>query len=240
MRKTITATLSEAKGKFNAYTALLQYRYSNLCVEADGNALLSVVVKIDYTEKNLEEVAIIGNPSVEKFAIFPKQQYDLPEIIKAVILAHPEFKMEIKDWENYPEDFKEEGEEYKYLEFTMPEVNKDRRDVLLDGVKVLHEQWDGKMQAVRGSCTARLTATLTGQDKNTIEKVTAQLDDLYDTYHGMGEKLMEDKKKEIEEGYQRYLKQQAEQQTTEKAQGQGAGSAMKMGEGEEEIDDGVF
>lgn len=229
MRRTITKTLSEAKSKFNGYTALLDYRFANLCVEADGKALLSVTVKVDDDDQPLEDVALIGNSRKDQFAVYPKDQFDLPYIIKGVMTAHPEYQMEIKDWDDYPEQVKEEGEEYHYLLFTMPEVNKNRRDALLDGVTVLHDQWDVACKEVKAKGAAQLATTMIGQDKDTIDKVNKQLDELYDMYHSMGEKYTEDKKKEIEEGYQRYLKEQAEQSQASQTQNNNAGSSLKMG-----------
>lgn len=236
MRRTITNILSEAKGKLNGYTALLDYRYANLCVEADGKALLSVSVSVDDAEQPLEDVAIIGNSRKDQFAIYPKNQFDLPYIIKGVMTAHPEYKLDIKDWDDYPEEVREEGEEYHYLLFTMPEVNKSRRDALLDGVNVLHEQWDTTCKEVKGESAARLASVMVGQDKDAIDKVKGQLDEMYDMYHSMGEKYTEDKKNEIEEGYQRYLKEQADQQLSAQAQNSNAGSSMKMGVADDDND----
>ncbi len=230
MRKIITSTLSEAKGKFEAYTALLDFRYSNLCVEADARALLSVTVQIDDTQSNIEKVAWINNPEKDQFAVYPMDQYDLLQIGAGIQLSHPEFKMEIKDWENYPEEMKQPGtvDEYKYLLFTMPEVNKDRYDALLNGVKVLHEQWNTKCDLVKASSTAKLMECMEGQSKEVIDKVKMQLEDYYKTCHDRGESVTEEKKKEIEEGYQRYLEREKEKQVADKAKGEDVASSMRM------------
>ncbi len=232
MKKAITSTLSEAKGKFEGYTALLDFRYSNLCVEADARALLPVTVTIDGTESNIEKVAWINNPEKDQFAVYPMDQYDLLEIGAGIQLSHPEFKMEVKDWENFPEEMKTEGDvdEYKYLLFTMPEVNKDRRDFLLDGVKVLHEQWNMKMELVKTSSAAKLMEYMAGQHKEVIDKTKKQFEDYYKTCYDRGESITEAKKKEIEDGYQRYLEREKEKQVAEKAKGDNVASSMRMGQ----------
>ncbi len=237
MRKTISNTLSEAKGKFEAYTALLDFRYSNLCVESDARALLPATIELDESEVNIEKIAWVKLPDKEHIAVYPMNQDNVPEIGKGIMFVHPEFKMEIKEWENYPKAEKVEGEKYVYMLFTMPEVNKDRRDVLLDGVKVLHDQWDAKCKEVRTDSTTKLMACLDGQDKDTVDKLKDQLDDYYNTCHDRGESLTEDKKKEIEEGYQRYLQGQKDQEVADKAKGEDVGLSMKMGQepGEDEF-----
>ncbi len=236
MRRTITNTLSEAKGRFEAYVALLDFRYANLCVEADARALLSTIVRVDQNEFNIEKVAWINNPQKDQFAVYPKEQGIIQDIGKAVMEAHPEFSLDAKDWDTFPEEARVVGEEYKYLLFTMPEVNKDRRDLLLDGVKVLHEQWKVKNETVREESLVKLTDCMKGQDADTIDKVKDQLDDYYKTCRDRGEALTEQKKKEIEEGYERYQKRETQRDADQKARGESAGFSMKMGQEPEEDD----
>ncbi len=237
MRKSITNTLAEAKSKLNAYSALLSYRYANLCVKADARALLPVTVKIDAAELNIEKVALVSNPQEDQFAIYPKDQMNIPQIVQGVKQAHPEFKMEVKNWDDYPEQFKEDkDEEYKYILFTMPEINKSRRDLLNQGVDLLHDQWDAKCKAIKADCAARLTKYVASEGKEATDAVLEKLDDLYKTYHDYGEGETENKKKEIEDGYQRYLTNEAQEEATQKARGENAGSSMKMTQDDSEDD----
>ncbi len=234
MRQTITKTLSEARSKLNAYTSLLNLRYANLCIEADAQALLPVTVKIDDNEQNIEDVALISNPQKDQFAIYPKDQLDIPDITKAIMQAHPEFKMEVKDWDDYPEQFKEEGEEFKYLLFTMPEVNKDRRDLLVNGVKVLHGQWEAKFQEVKTSSAARITACMAGEDEEVVKGVMEQLDNSCEICHKMGEGATDEKLKEIEEAYKKYLERQKELGVSQQANNEQSGLSMRMGQSDDE------
>ncbi len=240
MRKTISNTLSEAKGKFEAYTALLDFRYSNLCVDSDARALLSVTVEVDSSEMHIEKCSWVKLPDKDHIAVYPMNQDYVPDIGKGVMLAHPEFKMDIEEWESYPKAARVEGEKYVYLLFTMPEVNKDRRDLLLDGVKLLHDQWEAKCNLVRTDSSAKLMECLDGQEKETIDKIKDQLEDYYNTCHDKGESATEDKKKEIEEGYQRYLQNRKDQEVVDKAKGEEVGLRMKMGEESGELEEEEF
>ena len=54
--KDIQRLLSEAKSKMNGYVALMMLRYGNLCVKADAISLLSVTVKMNGQESNIEDL----------------------------------------------------------------------------------------------------------------------------------------------------------------------------------------
>ncbi len=236
MRKTITTILSEAKSRFEGYTALLDFRYANLCVEADGRALLSTTITIDSSEFNIEKVAWVNNPQKDQFAVYPMDQANILEIAEGIKMAHPEFKAEIKDWDDYPEQARVAGQDYRYLLFSMPEINKDRHDLLLDGVKILHDQWDVTCQQEKAEAMAKAVETMVGQNKDVIDKVKNQIEDFYTTCHERGEGLTADKKKEIEEGYQRYLERETQRNADREARGENAGYSMKMGQDPEEDD----
>ena len=65
----ISAAIKELQEKLNAYLALLNYRYSNLCVKAELGALMPVTVAAE-KEYNIEDVAKVATPDEYHFEIY--------------------------------------------------------------------------------------------------------------------------------------------------------------------------
>ena len=183
MKKKIQQLLGEAKGKMNGYVALLAFRYSNLCVKADAMSLLPVTVKVDGEELNIESVADVGSPKEDVLAVVPKDPVYLYEIGKGVMEAHPEFKMDILQNE------KSDDEEDKSLTFTMPEVDKNRRDILNNGVEGLFNQCKAKVDTILEQYTAKIGTELMGADLSVIDSVKDKLKDFYGFYDDLMKKL---------------------------------------------------
>ena len=225
MKKRIQQLLAEAKSKLNGYVGLLMLRYANLCVKAEAASLLPVTVAIDDEEHNIEDVAKVGIPKENVLAVIPNDTFYLYDIGKSVLLAHPEFKMDIVQNENNKDD-----EEDKYLTFTMPDVNKDRYDVLTNGVKGLHDQCKAKMDVVLQQYTAQIGAELLGADEELINTVKDKLKEFHDFYNKTMQDQTDDNLKEIEDAYQRYLaeQQQKEQEQKEQEEAHGLDKGMSM------------
>ena len=232
MKRNVIQLLGEAKAKMNGYVGLLTLRYANLCVKAEAASLLPVTIVVDNEEMNIEQLAEVGIPKEDVLAVVPKNRDLLFDIGKGVMTAHPEFKMDIVQNEN------NDDEEDKYLTFTMPEVNKDRHDLLESGVDGLHDQCKTKIDAVMEQYTARLVQEMAGATPEIIDEVKEQLEELYDFYDKTLEQMTSEKKKEIEEAYQRYVATQDErtqqQQEMDAAHSSSAGISMKMGEENQE------
>lgn len=94
----VTSAIAGLKEKLNGYVALLNYRYTNLCVKAELGALLPVTVIAD-KEYNLEDVAVVFTPTEYQFDIHPKLRDYLQPIIDGIFDVHPEFKLEIQQVE---------------------------------------------------------------------------------------------------------------------------------------------
>lgn len=220
--------LGEAKNKMNGYVMLLMLRYSNLCVKADAMSLLSVTVMIDDQEKNIEEVATIGMQKEDVIAVAPKFPNILFDIGKGVMTAHPEFKMDVvqKEDSKYEDDL--------YLTFTMPEVDQDRRNLLIDGVDGLYKQCKAKLDEVREKCNVEIGMNMVGAEQEEIDATKDQLKQFHDFFKKTLDEATDTKKKEIEDAYQLYLEEQQQKEAakkeTEEAVGKDRIFSMKMTE----------
>ena len=209
MRKSIEALISEMKSKMSGYAVMLQYRYMNLCVKAEPAALLSFTVTDDEREEtNLEEVASAGLANDYQFEIYPNDPKMVFAICKGIKEAHPEFKIDTRT-----EESDEESEENQVvIVCTMPEVNKDRHDLLIEGVDTLYDQCKAKLDANHATYKTRLTAKLVGSSEDDIQEAEDELEKVYKTHDDICLEYKEEKVKEIEEAYQRYLDEQKKKQ----------------------------
>lgn len=194
----VASAIAGLKEKLNAYVSLLNYRFINLCVKADVASLLAVTVTAD-KEYNIEDAAQIATPDDYKLDVYPKMiDYQQP-IIDGIFEIHPEFKLEIQQVE-YSDDPRD-----KHLLYTMPEVNKDRYDLLNNTAKVFYEECNfdiDKECALHTASLPELAGKMPIEDINEIKEV---LEHTINEYHDKTKELYQEKLIEIEEAYQRYL-----------------------------------
>ena len=208
MRRNIEALINEMKKKMSGYAIMLQYRYMNLCVKAEPAALLSFTVTDDEGEEtNLEEVASAGLANDYQFEIYPNDPKMVFAICKGIKEAHPEFKIDTRT-----EEGDGESENQVVIVCTMPEVNKDRHDILIEGVDTLYDQCKAKLDANHATYKTRLTAKLVGSSEDDIQEAEDELEKVYKTHDDICLEYKEEKVKEIEEAYQRYLDEQKKKQ----------------------------
>ena len=209
MRKSIGALINEMKSKMSGYAVMLQYRYMNLCVKAEPVALLSFTVTDDEGEEtNLEEVASASLANDYQFEIYPHDPKMVFAICKGIKTAHLEFKMDTRTEESDGES----EENQVVIVCTMPEVNKDRHDVLIDGVDTLYDQCKAKLDANHATYKTRLTAKLVGASESDVQEAEDELEKVYKMHDDTCLQYKEAKVKEIEEAYQRYLNEQKQRQ----------------------------
>lgn len=194
----VTSAINGLKEKLNGYVALLKYRYNNLCVKAELASLLPVTVTAD-KEYNLEDVAQVALPDEYRLDIYPKLPDYLQPIIEGIADAHPEFKLEILQQKNSidPRD--------KHLLYTMPEVNKDRRDLLGKLTKTFYEECLAELDKLLALHTAGLPELVGKMSAEDIDEIKDALRDADNEYHDKAKELKQEKLIEIEEAYQRYL-----------------------------------
>lgn len=232
MRITIETLIHEMESRLGGYVTLLVYRYANLCVKAQPLSLLSAqIIDDEMGEMKLEQVAgvmLLDDYHLKLVPFDPRFNFPL---CKAIKLEHPEFKQDLVKPENGEED-------ERILILTMPEVNKDRRDVLIDSVNVLFDGCKAKMDKTSAEYRLKLEkkiVTLPTDDERNEAKDA--LDSSIKNHQGIVDKVKEDKVKEIEEAYQRYLDEQASKRNqadeTAAARGEHAGRQMRVGDSDE-------
>ncbi len=213
MRKSTALTLGEASTKMSGYAALLNYKYLNLCVKAEPVSLLSVTVEYDDKEFNIEDVADVTGPRKDQLQVYPKASELTYYIGKAIAKIHPEFKQEIVEEEN--NDSTKEGEEEKSILLTMPKVNKDRRDALMDAVKAFYEEAKTNLTTNYEVYTQQVLFKLMDASAEEIDEAKKSLEDIKKQNFELIDTYRDNKEKEIEEAYQRYLEQKTEKDKTQ-------------------------
>lgn len=197
----ISAAIKELQEKLNAYLALLNYRYSNLCVKAELGALMPVTVAAE-KEYNIEDVAKVATPDEYHFEIYPNHQDYQKPIIEAVFDVHPEFKMEV---ENDPGD-----SGTTHIVYTMPEVDKNRRDLLNSTAKVFYEECNVDIEKECGKYILSMSDLDGHLSPEEFREISMVLKHTREDYREKSKDLHEKKLAEIEEAYQQYLSKQEE------------------------------
>ena len=197
----VASAIAGLKEKLNAYVSLMNYRFINLCVKAEVGSLLPVTVTAD-KEYNLEDVAQIATPDEYQLDVYPKMTDYLQPIIDGIFDVHPEFKLEIQQVE-YSDDPKD-----KHLVYTMPEVNKDRYDLLTNTAKVFYEECNLEIDKECALHTASLPELAGKMPVEDLDEIKEVLEHTINEYHDKTKELYQEKLIEIEEAYQRYLANQ--------------------------------
>ncbi len=213
MNPVLLKEIQVAGSKFGAYYSLLDYRYKNLCVKADPFSLLPVTVEANLYECNIEEVASVLVANDFQLAIYPNDEMYLVEISKGVLRAHPEFKQTLmlrtsdgEEKELEPDKLYDQSlQGLKYMIFTMPKVDKNRYDLLTNGVKSLYKECCSKVKVVNMQTKVQLTNGSFISTQKDMDDAEARLKELYDKTQEMVDKLKQDKLDEIEEAYKHYL-----------------------------------
>ncbi len=253
MRKKVFDLIEEAKSKWSGYTALYCYQLLNICVKAEPVALLSFKVEFDDEMHPLEHLANAFIPREDQFEIVPNDEEYIFPICKAIKEVHPEFDVDIKEVEetddntqelpkDAPEEVRNNPIEYdeecsKHIICTMPQVNKDRHDAMMDAVKALSEKYKQQMDMSKEEYKIRLDTALIGETDKRIDQSKKEYKKWTSTYDEMAKKTRERKEKEIADAYQRYQEgkqaKDAHEQEERAAKGEAVSLRMKMGETEE-------
>ncbi|MDR1881991.1 MAG: ribosome recycling factor [Prevotella sp.] len=250
MNSTVIKLLGDAQKRMNGYTALMSFRFVNLCTKADPLALLPVTATIDGADYDLEALAQVCTPAEDQFLVTPNDQDHIFAICKGIAKAHPEFKIEKeaepkgdndggngKKDEDEPDAEGSDEEQKQLIRCTVPEVNKDRHDLIMEGVGLLADETKGKIDKIFTTCTAKIVKAMAGQSPEKLDEAKKLLKENYDWHTDMCKKYCELKKKEVEDAYQRYLKQKTEEETEkkeeERSKGENTRFSMKFNKEEE-------
>lgn len=222
MKTSIVKLLDSAQNKMSGYVALLNYRYSNLCVKAVPEALLCVFIEYDGDMLPFEKVAKARNPDDgdDKFEIYPNNQEILRHLVKAIHDFHPEFKIELKDIE--------EDEEEKYILATMPEVDDARYKLLTEAVGVLADVCNAQLEEVTAKTSAEVALKLAGASEDDINEAKDMLQSVHDQADKLAKEIRGNKEKEIEDAHDAYKAEQEEKKAEAQKKMQEAQAATQM------------
>jgi hypothetical protein len=162
---------------------------------------MPVTVILANAEYNLEEVADIIKVDDFSIDVYPKNQNNLQQVIDGIFDVHPEFKMELKTDKAETEG----GEDKHHAFYTMPEVNKERRDLLNDLTKTFHKECQLNLDATYAELQVRLMEPYTKMSPAEIDEARQGFENIFNKAKEMCDKLLQLKLNEIEEGYQRYF-----------------------------------
>ncbi len=227
----------EVNRKMDSYIVLLSFRYMNLCVKAEIASLMPVSIVDEGTEYDIEEMADVAVANDYQFVVYPKYPELLSQIIEGIAEAHPEFKLSIKrgrvsyvdpDKDNDDNDDSDEkpkrepvnldkfpagelGEDNTglFLVYTMPDVDKNRRDLLTTAVKSLHAECMMRIDSLfahhAGIFTEFLASATSLSDGELLKN---RLQQIYDEHKDRADMLRDEKIKEIDDAYAKYMLKQ--------------------------------
>lgn len=255
MRKSVVAVLNEAKDKWGGYAGWLNYQLMNVCVKAEPASLLSFEVMFEGDAMPLEDMATVEQPNDIQFDITPNEAEYVPNICEAIALVHPEFKLDVKipdppekseeDEVQMPEGFTlpdddefDDDSDIPHIYCTMPEVNKDRRDAMMEAVDQICDAASTRMDISHEELKARLAVNLLGETDKNIDMANKRFKKTYNISNDYMKNLREQKEQEIEDAYQVYLSNQNRkveiQKEEDAADNKEAGLSMKMDFGDED------
>lgn len=219
MRISIVNTLNELNTRIMGHVAVMSYGYCQLCVKADASSILGFEQTFNSLPKKIEDLADVYVHTEEgdddKLDLFPKRGEYLPLLAKGIMEIHPEFKQEALTYEGVDEEDKD-SLDAKFLRLTMPKVNKDRRDVIMEAIDLLHKQCLAKLDVLKVKYEAKITQLTVTSDQAAVKEANDALEEQLDNGKEMCENLTNDKRKEVEDAYQRYLTQQERSGAAEK------------------------
>ncbi|MEG1543121.1 MAG: ribosome recycling factor [Tannerellaceae bacterium] len=225
--------LGDTQKKMSGYTALMNFRFMNLCTKAEPSALLPVTVTIDNETFDLESVAQAAAPEKNQFLIIPKEQEYIFAICKALATAHPEFNIERQTMPQKSEDTNvSEDDKQEIIRCTVPDLNKERHDLIMQGISLLSDETKEKINKVFANANAQIAEMMAGIPQENIDEVKHDLQESYDLHNDMCKQYREKKEKEVEDAYQLYLQKQDAKEVSkreeEDARGEKVGFQMKL------------
>ena len=205
MRRATEIVLNEMKRKMSGYAVMMQYNFMNLCVKAEPASLLSLTIRNSEDDAlNIEDAAGVMRKNDYQFEVVPKSEDLLYPISRAIVVSHPEFKMETITADEDKRVYTQDKEE-QHIIVTMPEVNKERHDLLMDSVKALYDECSARIDKVRVDYLIRLQEKLASYPPADYDEAKDEVDKSYDQHKDIIKTYRDNKEKEIEDAYQRWL-----------------------------------
>ena len=198
MKSYYYAQLKDFTEKARGYNMMFNYRMMNLCVKAEPGALVPVIVTVGGKDYNLEEVAQIRRPDDYVFEIRANNGDYLQNIIDGIMDVHPEFVFEMKTEKDIEE------KDVNYAQYTMPEVDKDRYDLLSETTKAFYNECLVSIDAVYAQKEAKLAEVAVHAPAEDVQQIKDELDEYYNNAKDEAQKMRDMKLQEIEEAYLHY------------------------------------
>lgn len=212
--------------KLQGYIGMMFIGYANMCVKVEPVSLLTISVNVEGELKNLEEVATIGQKNEYQLMIIPHIDEDLLAIGQGIFNAHPEFKQEQEKMEVDMPDGKKHST--PYILVTMPEVDKNRRDVLKQAADALYNDTKVKMETAITKSDAKIASMSVNEKPEDVNNIKESLKEKKEMWNKHRDQMHDDKLKEIEDGYQHYLQQQAAQKSQQANQDASKVTSMQL------------
>ena len=207
MKRSIGNELNELYTKLSNLSGVFGYQLQNLCVKAEPVALLTIEVNVEGENQKLEDCTTIAKNDEYSFTIVPHYEDDIPALEQGILKAHPEFKLKKKTMTVDSMDLKGNPKEVEvpYILATMPDVTDERYDILNESVKLLYDNCKAKMEAAILKSDTKLAGLLVSEGKDTVDEVTDAIDMIKKEWNDKRDQTRDEKLKEIEDAYQKWL-----------------------------------
>ena len=206
--------MGEMDGKLSGYAAMLNYRYMNLCVEAEAAALVPITITdIEGNVYNIEEVADCMQPNQFAFEIVPRRMPMLPFIQKGIAETHPEFKQEViipKDEDRFYMSGTVDYDSERHILCTMPEVDDERYKLLTETVKALYDECMVEVDKIKTKYTQMLADKSKDLPKDEADEAKTEQEKLMNQYSEICKTYRDNKEKEIEDAHNNWVADEAE------------------------------
>ena len=219
--------LNNLESRLYGYCALLSYRYMNICVKPEPVSLLSTSVIIDDNAYELEKVTKVMKPDDDSLQIIPVEQSLIPDITKAILLEHPEFKLDIVD-DPYAKRESDDAPAPKMIVLTVPPVDKDGKKSMLDLVDALFQDCEKRMKLDFDVEVAKAGVAAITLSEETQKETRKAFEDTYNNFIEQVKKYKENKTEEIEEAYARWCGENGKKEEKEEKEAEDRDAAFKM------------
>lgn len=218
---------NDLSGRLYGYYILLSYRYLNLCVKPEPASLLSASVNIDEEQYELEKVVQVAMPDDSCLQLVPMDNSLIPNICQAILLEHPEFKLDVQDDLSAKKD---DSPAPKMIVLTVPPIDKDRKDALLDMVNALYDDCDKRMKFDFDIFSAKAGIASVTLPKESQDETKKEFEELYGSFVEKAKAQKDTKTKEIEDAYSRWCEANGrdEKKEMEDKAAKGEEAAFKM------------
>lgn len=233
MKIKITNVLIETQERLLGYVSEMSYGYAQLCVKADPSSLLGFEERIDgqkYRMEDMARVEVHDKPDDDdKMDLYPIDPAFMALLVTGIFKIHPEFQISVEKMKEGDED--DDSAELRFIRLTMPKVTKEYRDAFLTAIDTLDYKCKGRLEEMKVKYSAELAKVCMSEQPEAIDEAKNMMEGLMKQFGDMREQLTTQKKEEVENAYQRYLREKAKEDGVNRdANGNPIGSTLKLEE----------